>query len=468
MKPTKAMAAYLREHHNAPAVIGDASDETLQNVYGKKAAKLLATGELSADKFRELSGGKKMSATLSPETLFDQGSRIRVKDESEKYDETRYAVKHVKTGQPVVDPIHERECMSMSEGSKARAGVLLKFLANKAGVNCPLGEHERSLLDEVCVKQAWAGKVGDQFCDYIGGDLNIKALIDDAGSGGLEITPIEFDSDVITFPLLGGELFPMVDLKVVPRGRRIEGASIGTPTMSWGGGDDTAITVFNTAAIVNPIDTTIFTIDGAIEVGRDFLSDSPVNVGGTLTGLVGDRLRNELDNMIADGNGTTQPQGIFTAAGVGTVLAANAGAGPPTLADYVGLLFGLAKQYRNRSNRVAFVTNDTTYQRSRQIAIDTAAPTTDQRPALAPLTTINDYECLGWPHKIENNITNRRAAIVAMAKYRMYRRLGLEIRFETGGSYLATRNLALLVYRARFGGRLMDANACCKWTNGQS
>lgn len=464
MTLTPLLKNWLIDNKHCPSTL---TDETL---YTKKSAELLATGELSAEKFSELTGGKSMS-TVSPEKVFkrNDGDRIRVKDPSEQYDDTRFQAKHAKTGRPVYDPVHQRECCTMSEGSKARAGVLLKHLANKSGVvNNPLSEHERGLLDEVCERQAWCGKIGGEHYDYIGGDRNIKALIDDSTSGGLEIVPIEFDSDIVTFPLLGGELFPSVDLKPVPRGRRIEGASIGTPTLDWGGADNSAIDLFTTTSMVAAIDTTIFGVDGSIEIGRDFMSDSPVEVGGTLTGLVGERLMNELDKIIANGNGSTQPTGLFQAAGVSTVSTDNGGSGPATLNDYISLLFALPKQYRNRNLRVAFISNDTSYQRSRQIKIDTASPSTDQRPALAPLTTINDYESLGWAHKIENNLANTVAGVAALAKYRMYRRLGLEIRFESGGKELARNNLMLMVYRARFGGKLVDANAFAKWTDGQS
>src|SRR5690606_34534311 len=134
--------------------------------------------------------------------------------------------------------------------------------------------------------------------------------------------------------------------KPVPRGRRIEGASISTPTMSWGGADNSTIDLFDTTAMVRAIDTTIFAIDGAVEVGRDFLSDSPIAVGETLTGLVGERLMNELDKVIANGNGSTQPEGLFQASGVSTISPDNTSSGPPTLDDYLDLLFGVAKQYR--------------------------------------------------------------------------------------------------------------------------
>ncbi len=462
LEVTPKLKRWLREHGHAPDTFGHSEYET-------KAVELFAEGELTAEKLLELTEDEDMSSTLSPEKMYGGGGRIDVKRPSEAYSEKRYTAKHAKTGESMVDPIYQRECQTMSEAAKARHGVLLKHLARRAGVwTGQLTEHEENLLGEVCLDHAWCGKVFDQYEERFHGDKSLKALIDDAPSGGLEVVPIEFDADVITFPLLHGELFPQVDLKPVPRGRRIEGASISTPTLSWGGGDDSSMSLFNTASMVAAIDTTIFTVDGAIEVGRDFLSDSPVNVGATLTALVGERLTNELDKIVANGNGTTQPTGLFQAAGVSTVAADSGAAGPPTVNDYLSLLFALAKQYRRKEYRVAFVSNDMSYQRSRQIKIDTAAPSTDQRPALSPLSVVNDYATLGWPHKIENNLGNTALGIAAMSKYRMYRRLGLEIRFESGGKELARKNLTLLIYRARFGGKLMDSNAFVKMTGVQS
>ncbi|MEQ8790251.1 MAG: phage major capsid protein [Pirellulaceae bacterium] len=419
------------------------------------------------------------TTTPDPNKVFGQGDApyVRVKNPGERYCEKRYEARHRKTGEVVVDPIYQRPCATMSEGAKARHGVLFKHLARKAGIlREPATEHESALLTEMVEKGAWCGRIGPEsenasYFDYIGGHRNIKALIDDATSGGLEITPIEFDSDVITFPLLTGELFPNVDLRPVPRGRRIEGASITTPTMQWGGQDDAAMDLFNTNDMVAAIDTTIFAVDGSILIGKDFLSDSPVEVGNVLTALVGERLAQTLDAVVANGNGTTQPTGIFQAAGVSTVNTDNSASGPPSLADYIELLFSLGKQYRTPSNRVCFVSNDTSYQRSRSIRVDPQSSTTDQRPVLTggDTTSFQNYMTLGLPHKVENNnIANTQAAVIAFMKYRMYRRLGLEINFDDRGATLRRANEVLMTYRARFGGKLMDASAMAKWTDGQS
>jgi hypothetical protein len=85
----------------------------------------------------------------------------------------------------------------------------------------------------------------------------IKALIDDATSGGIEIPPIAFDDMIIQIPILNGEFYPRVNTVNITRGRRIEGGSIGNVTLSSGGVDATAIPLFNTANFVSAFDTTI-------------------------------------------------------------------------------------------------------------------------------------------------------------------------------------------------------------------
>lgn len=134
----------------------------------------------------------------------------------------------------------------------------------------------------------------------------------------------------------------------------------------------------------------------------------------------------------------------------------------------MSLHFALPKQYRNPAMRVAFISNDTSYARSRQIKVDANSPSTDQRPVINPVNDVSNYQTLALPHRIQNDIGNRVCGIAALSKYRMYRRLGLQIQWSREGQYLMRRNLSLLVARARFGGMLRDSNAMAKWTDGQS
>ncbi len=68
----------------------------------------------------------------------------------------------------------------------------------------------------------------------------------------------------------------------------------------------------------------------------------------------GQKLASELDRVIASGAGTNEPTGIATASGTTTVHSANNTTGPAVVADYSGLLAGVAKQYRNAAMRCAF------------------------------------------------------------------------------------------------------------------
>ena len=241
---------------------------------------------------------------------------------------------------------------------------------------------------------------------------------------------------------------------------------MGSPSVQWAHSEGTPANLFSTASFISAIDTSIFAVVVAIEVGRDLLSDSPVLVGAQLVEAIAQRMASELDLVIATGDGSTQPEGIFNASGVTTVNSDNAAAGPATLNDYETLMFSIGKQFRNSAMRPAFVSNDTSYQRRTSIKIDTAAVPTDQRPVFG--MTHNDYSTLGWPHRIQNDVGNRSVAFGALSKYRLYRRQGVSVEWFREGEQLARKNTTLLVVRARYGGKVMDTSAFAKWTDGQS
>jgi HK97 family phage major capsid protein len=240
--------------------------------------------------------------------------------------------------------------------------------------------------------------------------------------------------------------------------------------VNWGTAEGTEIAMFDTSALIAALSTSIFNVTAAIEVGRDHLADSPADVGRLLVQQTGQKLASELDRVVAAGNGTSEPTGIATASGTTTVHSANNTTGPALVADYSGLLFGIAKQYRGAALRCAYLTNDTTYQRSRAIRVDphSLGSTVNQTPLLSDINSFNEYRSMGFPHKINNALGNSTAIFGAMAKYRMYRRLGFEVRWVTEGAELARRNTAMLIVRGRFGGQPVDGNAFCVMPDAQS
>lgn len=427
------------------------------------ATKAVSEGALTVKMFSDLQGDASL-AQVTPDMLFGHDGDGHHNGHKRGLSTQKSVGRHVKTGLPMRDE-RGREAMSQSEHEAAKAGAFLKHLAARGGSGISLTRDDRELLDE-CFNDQWCGKYQSHYLAGLPG-ANVKTLLNDSVSGGAEVVPEWFDDSIITTPLLTGELFPFVDLRGVPRSNSVEAASVGNPSVEWGTPEGTEMTLFNTSSLIAEINTSIHAVTCAIEVGRDFLADAAADVGRTLTGNIGQKLSAELDRVTAGGNGTSEPQGITVASGIGTVPSDNGAGGPPTLDDYEALMFAIGKQYRSKAMRPAFISNDVSYRRSRGIAIDTATPSTDQRPVFG-LEAVNSYMTLDWPHRIQGDISNAIAVFGALARYRMYRRQGFEVRWEFGGKELARRNTALLIVRGRFGGRVIDPSAFAKWTDGQS
>jgi HK97 family phage major capsid protein len=448
MRLTTATKNWLAKNTSFAAT--DSEEDAKQHL-----SEAIKRGNLTVEKFNELQAD---NGGPSPDDLFGHGDKGGSRGTM-----TKALGKHVKTGLPMKNE-RGHDCLLPSQHENAKAGAFLKHLASRGGLGISLTKSERELLDE-CWNDAWCGKFQSHYMAGIPG-ANIKAVLNDAISGGAEVNPEWFDNNLITFPLLNGELFPFVDLRPVPRASSVEGASVGNPTAIWGQPEGTEMALFNTSDIIAEINTSIFNVSVCLEVGKDFLLDAAADVGRVLVENVGQRMSSELDRVTGIGNGTSEPQGIFNASGLTTVTTENGASGPPTLADYESLLFALPKQYRNKGERPMFVSNDVTYRRSRGMKVDPHAASVNESRLLG--MNYENYESMGYPHKIQNDIENTKAAIVAMARYRMYRRQGFEVRWEQGGKELALKNMVLLIVRGRFGGKLVDANAAAKWTNGQS
>jgi HK97 family phage major capsid protein len=407
--------------------------------------KALDAGKLTPAKFAEL---QKKAPTARD--VF--GGSPRVKRPSERYSNSKSVALHTKSGKPVRDE-RGRQVETVSQLEMAKAGALLKRIAQKSGLPVEMTEHDNQLLEETFASDTWCGKVGSEYRTDIDG-TRVKTLINDSTSGGVNVVPIWFDNAVIQFPLLNSELLPMVDLVDVPRGSTVNSGSIGNPTAFWGTGDGTPISPFDTSSLVAALDTDIHPVSVAVEIGRDFMSDSPVDVGRILLENIGQRMLAELDRVIVKGNGTTEPQGIFNASGLVDIGNPAGGNGATAqVNDYETLLFGIGKQYRRPEYRPAFIASDVSYRRARSIPVGT----NDARRVFG--MDEQSYMLLNVPFLIQADVANNYAAFAAMAKYRLYRRQAQEVRFTDQGKELMLRNQNLLVVRGRFGGRVMDANA---------
>lgn len=402
---------------------------------------------------------------------------IRVKEAADQYSTTKSAAiypshtksgaSHPLAGEPVRDFTNNgRPIDNPSELDKAIAGSFAKFMisASQKGSKTlafhTLPQHDKELLCYAMENEKWGGSSdGGNYADIRDRKLTPveqKALIDDATSGGLEAAPIVFDDQVIQTPLLYGELFPLVSTKPLERGRRVEGVSTGVVTGSWGGVDDSAISLFDTSSYVSAFDTTIFRWEGAVRIGLDFLSDTPIDFGAHITTQYGERLLEDLDDVIAVGNGTTQPEGIINKSGTTSV---NFGAAT-SIGNYESLRFGVSKAEHksNLMSSAVFCGTETSYQRARAIPVGAS----DAR-RLGGM----DYSSYQWmerPYKINESLSNQQIFYAILGRYRMYRRRGLTMRTSTEGDTLIRNNEMLIVATARYGGQL-ERGACAAVTS---
>lgn len=389
-----------------------------------------------------------------------QDANIRVKKASERYSQTKTAVtweKGLNRGQParhLVDSV-SKGYDEPSQAEYAKCGAIAKWkmiaAARKAGIDITLNEHEKQLVAEAVNEDTWVGPLSNG--GYGGSrrfsDMEVKTVLDETGgSVGAEAVPEYFDDAIIATPLLHGELFPLVNVISVPRGSSADGFSIGTPTfVSTASGS--AVSPFSTTSFVAAFDTTFYPATCAIEFGRDFISDATPQFGQAVIAQIGQEALRWLDEQIAVGDGTTEPQGIFTASGT-AVSSVGGTTASMVYNDAVNLAFGIDKAHRNAfgGNRTVYVMSDNQYKLLMEIA---TGVTGDTRPIFG--MNLKDYRLGDYDVKIQNNISGGSLALANLGGYRMYRRQGLQFETEEGGRTLILANKRLVCARMRWGGQ---------------
>lgn len=402
--------------------------------------------------------GRTYSGAASAERFIaDAHNRTRpdVKAPSERYSDVRFTAKHRKTGLPVLDH-RGREIETQSQRDLAKMGAFMKFKAARSGVAIALTDHENGLMEEMFARDTWVVTTGETVEKNVPGS-RVKTLLYDSTSGGTNAVPLWFDDDLITFPLLYGEIAPYVRLVEVPRGATVGGASLANPTIQWGSAvqEGTSITTFNTASMVAPVNSSIHVAAVAVQVGRDFLADAtPIEVGTDLVGNMSQALANSLDSQLANGDGTNEPLGIFNTSGTAVITTINGSSGALTVHDVEAMLFGLPRQYRKPNNpSIRWVMNDGTYRRIRGISVSS----TDQRRIFG--YNYEAYMLADRGVSIQNDIPTVNCAIADLSRYRLYRRDGTEVRVLQEGITLGLTNTVVFLLRARYGGRMVDGNA---------
>lgn len=437
-----------------------------------------------------MTGGSGDESMTDADRLIGEGSRKhpRVKTPIERYGSTRKAlvmpaasrkgIPNSNAGQPV----YGWNMFPMDAPSKADLAVcgawahwqIGKLFGRPSSLE-EQPEHLRDLIKYAMHEMEWSGPIGGENAalmvdrQKLTDDMQ-KAVLDDSTSGGTFTVPQVLDDTMWMIPLLFGELLPHVDLVTIGQGSQVDGftwTDVASITSSGTAIEGTAFTLPTTDGLISNLDTSIFPQMIGIELGNDFMEDSVVNMGQIVTQRFGEQALEWLDNQIANGDGTTEPTGIFTKSGVTSVGSANGTSGPYAVNDVEGLAFGLSKAMRTaRGGRVMYVMSDTAYRRYLSVPVGTS----DARRVFSPNMThaAENYMIAGRPVRIQDNIAVASSAFWNAGFYRLYRRQGMTFRVGKEGQTLQLKNTTLITARMRYGGQPTLASSIAKMTDGDS
>lgn len=460
----------LAEQKAAPAQ-PETDLDAASDLIGKMASQ-------EADRVLGERNGNGTTPTIAEQVIAETaGASPRVKSAIEGYQKSRTALVHPeKTKHGVANPKAGQPARWMSKqlesGSQADMAVIGAFIrwqrfSQPGLVRRPLNQHEKDLVQYALHELKWTGTIGHEEGPGIDGrkleEFERKAILDDTTSGGAFSIPTLVEEQFIVTPLLHGELLPHVNTEPTTRST-VRARPYTDFDWTWGSTEGTTFSLVSTAGLITNLDTNIFPAVAAIKIGQDAESDMiPPDLGAHIVERTGQKLMETLDEQIAIGDGTQEPTGIFTASGVTSIPSASGTSSALVPADIESLLWGLAKAMRNLSpGSVKFVMNDTTF---RRIA-GTAVGSNDARRVFFPNFDQEKYTLMFKDVKIQNSIPNGSLAAVNLSFYKLYRRLGMTFRRETGGQTLALQNSHLLIFRARYGGQPTLGSSISKMTDG--
>jgi len=391
---------------------------------------------------------------------------------SERYSDERPLAKNAITGEHIM---HKGELLRLpSQRMLARVGAWYKSVCNhhadvlqESGYDVPrINEEDKQLLGDLYAKGRWTGTKADgTFGENLTREqmgLPTKTIINDATSGGDTTVPVDLDSIAVITPLVNGELYPFITRRSTNRDS-VRTHSVTTPSVIWGTAEGSQISLLDTDDFFAEIDADVEKMSIACTWGIDLESDSALDIGGTVAEVLGDRVREQLDYVICLGNGTTQPEGFLTASGTTSVSCAGGAGAAPSVTDTENLAKAINKALRTPDS--VYVMNDTSYWRYRGVAIGA----TDTRRVFGMATSgHSSYRLIDFPVRINNSITNPVHAFIALKRYVVWERSGMEIVIESGGKELRRKSERMLVLRKRLAGKLLIPSACAKITDGQA
>ncbi len=209
-----------------------------------------------------------------------------------------------------------------------------------------------------------------------------KALSEGTDSAGGYLVPDDFRLEVISRVNELSQLYPRV-FKFATTLDSIKFPNLDTDvSVSW---DEAENADFDESdPVLGQTTYSIHRMNAITNMSRELFADSPTNVVGFLTGLFADAVSRERDNVIAVGNGTDRPLGIYSASITNSVAVG----GSLTYAKLVDIETKLDLQYRQNA---IWVMNKTNLGRIRKLVDTTGRPLYDRALATGGAATVLGY-----------------------------------------------------------------------------
>jgi len=178
-----------------------------------------------------------------------------------------------------------------------------------------------------------------------------KALSEgDDGAGGY-LVPTEYRAELLKRVPELSELFPHVRvIPVVTDAGEFPRLSSDI-SMTWGRAENADIT--ETDPAFDQLTYSVHNMSGITYMSREVASDSNPSIVDTIRDLFAEAVAAERDKMIAVGDGSNQPEGIYSAAGLGSVAVG----GALTYAKLIEIKYALGRKYQRRARWVLNTTN---------------------------------------------------------------------------------------------------------------
>ena len=281
-------------------------------------------------------------------------------------------------------------------------------------------------------------------------EVEVKALSEGTAEAGGYLVPDEFRDQVIMRTNELSVLYPRCFRFGTSRDA-VKVPNLATDVeVSW---DEAENADFDESdAVFGQTAFTIHRMNAITYSSRELLADSAVNVVDLLARLFAEATSRERDKMICVGDGSSQPEGIFSASGVTDVDSA---IGNISYADLVQLDETVLEQYRMDPS-LCWITNQAVRRFIRTIKDSTGQPVLMRDP----LDMKAPASLMGHPLLINPNVPSGTLALGCLSKYWIADRE--EMGFEsttTGGDTFKKHQVALKIWE-RWDGKLVFKTDC--------